>query len=981
MTSLEARLEAVLGDAYRLEREIAGGGMSRLFLATEASLERKVVIKVLPPDITSDVSAARFQRETLVAAQLQHPHILPVLSSGARNGLYYYVMPYVPGESLRHRLEREGKLSVHDAICILREVADALAYAHKNGVVHRDIKPANILLEDEHAVLCDFGIARALEGARGGETGGGDRLTGTGMSLGTIGYMAPEQLVGDRDVDARADVYALAVVGYEMLAGAPPFTGPTAQAVLGAHLTQSPPLIITIRPEVPVEISDAISRALAKTPDERLSASQFRAALDLPTTTSFPVASRAKKKRRLLVALGALFFVLATSGIAAYMYLRPSIDNNRLAVAPFDVRDADTTWREGLVDVLSRKLDGAGPISAVSATLSISRWSGRADRASALELGKRTGAGLVVFGSLHGYGRDSVTLSAAVLDVVDNRVLGGSEIERRGSKLEVDKLADSITVGLLREIGKTRSVGASRQTSLGANSFPALKAFLLGEQWYRRTAWDSALAYYERAIAEDSTFALAYRHAGLALSWQRSAADTLSRAYLLRAGRWNRGLSTRDSLLVTADSIRSSLVAFELDTAHLARTRRLFATLDSARRRYHDDPEVWFALGDAHFHFGGGPGVGFSDREMLAAFDSAIALDSAFAPAYIHAIELGFTLQGAEAGQEYARRYLNLEPTDADAEGILLIAAALDPDAVDGDAEAFIDTASTDALFTGWRTVRRWPDSAQTGVRLAQLNVEGRRTSGAWFAQPAWRRLLLSLQLAYRGRLGEALNLIGTNIGARESRLFAELAFLGGVPTETARAVFARLLRDEVIFPGGALPWWAERGDTASIKLLLRRSDSLLVADSTSVGRRDARYRSAASRAYLALARYDTVDAIARFAALPDTECLVCYLDRLVKARLFTTRGRNAEAYVLLAERLQILLSPSEILFALERARVAERLGDYENAAQAYARVVDAWAAADSGLAPSVAEAVAGLRRVTNDRSVRDKAVATRSQL
>src|SRR3989442_1433217 len=229
MVDLRARLQAALGDAYRIERELGCGGMSRVFLANEASLHRQVVVKVLPPEFASEVSEARFKQEIELSAQLQHPNILPVLTAGAKDDLLYYVMPFVSGESLRHRLTREGKLPVADAVRILYEIADALACAHAEGVIHRDVKPENILLLGTHAVLTDFGVARALADARSGS-----RLTDTGLALGTPGYMSPEQAAGERHVDARADVYALAVVGYEMLAGQPPFAGPRGQGVTRA---------------------------------------------------------------------------------------------------------------------------------------------------------------------------------------------------------------------------------------------------------------------------------------------------------------------------------------------------------------------------------------------------------------------------------------------------------------------------------------------------------------------------------------------------------------------------------------------------------------------------------------------------------------------------------------------------------------------------------------------------------------------------
>src|SRR5437870_11990387 len=272
VADLQARLQSVLGDAYTVERELGGGGMSRLFLATEASLHRQVVIKLLPPEFASAVSTTRFKQEIELAARLQHPNVLPVLTAGAKDDLLFYVMPFVSGESLRHRLTREGKLPVADAVRILYEIADALAYAHAEGVIHRDIKPENILLLGAHAALTDFGVARALAESRSG-----GRLTDTGLALGTPGHMSPEQAAGERHVDARADVYALAVVGYEMLAGFPPFAGPTAQALIAAHLTATPKPLADVRPEAPPEVASAIARALAKDPNARLrTAAEFR---------------------------------------------------------------------------------------------------------------------------------------------------------------------------------------------------------------------------------------------------------------------------------------------------------------------------------------------------------------------------------------------------------------------------------------------------------------------------------------------------------------------------------------------------------------------------------------------------------------------------------------------------------------------------------------------------------------------------------
>jgi len=270
LTDLKLQLERTLGSNYTIERELGGGGMSRVFLAEETALGRKVVIKVLPTDLAAGLNADRFRREIQLAAKLQHPHIVPLLAVGAKEGLLYYTMPFISGENLRARLVRLRELPIADATKILREVADALEYAHEQGVVHRDIKPENILLSGSHALVTDFGVSKALSSATG-ETRveGGSVLTSLGIALGTPTYMAPEQAAADPDVDYRADIYSLGVVGYELLAGRPPFTGMTPQATLSAQVTMNPDPVAQHRPNIPPALSATIMRCLEKHPSDR----------------------------------------------------------------------------------------------------------------------------------------------------------------------------------------------------------------------------------------------------------------------------------------------------------------------------------------------------------------------------------------------------------------------------------------------------------------------------------------------------------------------------------------------------------------------------------------------------------------------------------------------------------------------------------------------------------------------------------------
>jgi tetratricopeptide (TPR) repeat protein len=263
MRDVPDRLAAALAGRYTLERELGRGGMATVWLARDLKHDRPVALKVLRPELAQALGPERFLREVRITAGLNHPHILPLLDSGEADGVLYYVMPYVDGESLRDRLDREKQLPLEDALRIACEVADALNYAHSHDVVHRDVKPENILLESGHAVVADFGIARAVAVA------GGDRLTETGIAMGTPPYMSPEQAAGSRDLDGRSDLYSLGCVLYEMLAGRPPFLGPTAESLIHQHLAAEPPRITGIRPTVPAHVAGALERALAKTAADR----------------------------------------------------------------------------------------------------------------------------------------------------------------------------------------------------------------------------------------------------------------------------------------------------------------------------------------------------------------------------------------------------------------------------------------------------------------------------------------------------------------------------------------------------------------------------------------------------------------------------------------------------------------------------------------------------------------------------------------
>jgi serine/threonine protein kinase len=275
MSELRDQVQAALGAAYTVEHELGGGGMSRVFVAQDARLGRRIVLKILPPELAAGISLERFQREIRLATQLQHPNIVPVLASGEADGLPYYMMPFVEGESLRDRIRRVRQLPVDEAVRIACEVARVLDYAHGHDIVHRDIKPENVLLRDGQPVVADFGICRAIT-----QASDADPITLAGMAVGTPQYMSPEQAAGEREIDGRSDVYSLGCVLYEMLVGEPPFTGRTAQAVIAKRFAGTVPSIRVVRPAVPVDVERAVLRALALAPDDRFqTGAQFAEAL------------------------------------------------------------------------------------------------------------------------------------------------------------------------------------------------------------------------------------------------------------------------------------------------------------------------------------------------------------------------------------------------------------------------------------------------------------------------------------------------------------------------------------------------------------------------------------------------------------------------------------------------------------------------------------------------------------------------------
>ena len=652
---------------------------------------------------------------------------------------------------------------------------------------------------------------------------------------------------------------------------------------------------------------------------------------------------------------------------------RATLDPNLVAVAPFDVLDPRfELWHEGLVDYLSKSFDGAGPLRTVSPTVVLRRWHGPADPTSASELGRRTGAQLVLSGQVVGAGADSARVRVTVVDAATGNAL--AELERTDLATRLDRLAGSLAADVLRDMGRIGPEAHIRLPSLGTRSWPALKAFLRGEQLLRRFSLDSAIRAYQEAVADDGRFALALRRIGLVRGWRREGGGPLG----LEAGRFNRGLAPRDSLLIVADSLEAASDD-SLDSAYWSHRTRKFIVLEEASSRYPDDPEVWYELGEARFHLG--YVVGATAQQTIAAFTRAIALDAAFAPAYVHPVQLSLDENDTTAAQHYINGYIGLTADVPEGAAIRLVRELIDPiRAQSPQLQSVLDTASANVLFDAWRSVQRWPDANETAVRLLRM-LAGRRGGGI-AADTLWARYLLATELLYRGHLRAARAIVGASFSVP----FAELAVLGVIPPDSATRAFDSWLFDPGDRVTGADPpwvarcyrsflaarWWAGRQDTLPLLKLMRRGGSMAKSARSEVQLLDARADASLAAAALALARHDTAEALHRFLAFPDSLCASFYGSlspslaplHMQRFRLLAATGQEREAARVFDQQVTMPLTASSVVGTLERGRIAERLGDLPTAARDYEFVVAVWRNADPELQPYVREARVALQRL-----------------
>jgi eukaryotic-like serine/threonine-protein kinase len=529
VADLREQLQEALAGRYQLERELGRGGMATVYLAEDLKHDRKVALKVLYSELASTLGPERFQREIRTTARLQHPHILPVLDSGGDAGQLWYTMPYVEGESLQSRLRSECQLPVEDAVRIAGEVAEALSYAHRHGIVHRDVKPGNILLAEEHALVADFGIARALGGSD-------ERLTDTGIAVGTPAYISPEQAGGAPHLDPRTDVYSLGCVLYEMLAGEPPFTGPTAQAVIARRMSGEIPRVRVIRPSVPDALEQVIGKALAPVAADRFAnAAEFARALararvgsflpvpPVPGTGHPPDARQYLSHGAAVLVLGIAVISLAVAGSLWRSHRRTSApapgesSPKRLAVLPFDnIGDTSRAYfADGIAAEIRGKLAVLPSLTVIASTSSNEyRQTTKAPRDIARELGVQ----YLLLGHVEWDRQANGAARVRVSPELVEASTGATKWQQPFDAALTDVFQVQADIAARVAEALDVALGAGERQAIAQHptaNLAAYDAFLKGEAVFVGDVWDpatlrQAIKFYEEAVTLDSTFAPAW---------------------------------------------------------------------------------------------------------------------------------------------------------------------------------------------------------------------------------------------------------------------------------------------------------------------------------------------------------------------------------------------------------------------------------------------------------------------------------------
>ncbi len=916
---LKQALSAALADRYEIREEIGRGGMATVFLAHDLRHGSRVAIKVLHPELAGSMGAPRFIREIQITARLQHPNILPVLDSGEAAGTSYFVMPFVEGESLAQRLKRETRLSVSEAVRLAAEVADALAHAHQAGVIHRDIKPGNILLSHGHAIVADFGIARALD------LSVGERLTDSGLAVGTVTYMSPEQAGAD-EIDGRSDIYSLGCVLYEALSGTPPFTGPSAQAIMARSAIDPVPSLYTLRQSVPPALEAAITKALAKVPQDRFeSAAEFRdeiqrAALspsraDMAATVPVPVARR--RRPWWGIAAGA-----AAIGVASFLWFRmtsrQTLDPNRVMVFPL-VLPSDwsgaTTAGEDVATVIGSAMDGAGAL----------RW---VDAWPRLDTAERDNIRLLSVDQAMRIARDNRCAYA-----ITGRIVS------RGDSADVflelyDVAGDSILArppGTAALVGESWRGGMRSVTAILPKLIPtavpdvetawvnrppqAVAHFLEGEAAFRRVKLPEALAAFQAAVAADSTFGLAAMRGAQVATWNHrpGEAESLAQVALRQV------LTPRDRLFA-----QGFLAYLDGQADSAAANLRAALALDSSM------VVAWLQLGEVYMHRL--PAAGRTDAQAEDAFEHARALDSTAAALQFHLVELR-ARRGDQAGAGIMARQFQRSAADTQLANEVELVAACGPRGFVGVDLRKAAAERPLALLLSGKSLGASERTVHCGISAdsALLLIDTSATSAA-NGRRYYAFIGLVQGLLSRDRTEEATAAIEAYF-QRWGKGRAYYEVIGPVVPELADSAQAVFHKDSMelgptydALTDASEIWilavWAARSGQAG---LAAQFSAILAARAAASGLRKDSVLSESATAHAALAAGDSTGALARFDALISRPAPVEDLtwdigaplgvDRLVLGRLLIQRQDYAKAIGV----LDVLDSPLPAVFPLYR--------------------------------------------------------------
>jgi tRNA A-37 threonylcarbamoyl transferase component Bud32/tetratricopeptide (TPR) repeat protein/TolB-like protein len=799
----EDRLRAALADRYAIEGEIGRGGMATVYLAQDHKHDRQVAVKVLDPDLAQSLGPERFLREIKTAANLSHPHILPLFDSGETGGFLFYVMPFVKGESLRSRLDRERQLPVEDAVQITREIADALAYAHEEGVIHRDVKPANIMLEAGHAVLADFGVAHAVAQAKD------ERLTRTGTSLGTPAYMSPEQATAEEGLDGRSDQYALGCVLFEMLAGHPPFTGAQVEAVVRQHLTEQPPSVTQARPSVAEEVVKVINRALSKSPADRFKSTGEMAAA-LAFTTAPPQTKGPSGRAKALIYAATFVLGLATIAVIATMWpgASPTLEEDRVAVFPFENLTGDPAFDDlgqATAHVLTAGLDQTEEVRAIPTDAVVRGVQAYGEGADLAEVATSLQAGITVTGVMTLRG-DQLEIQAQLTTVAEQEIL--ESVEGSGPASDPMAAVEDVRGRVMSALAIALGEKEWSRIVTKPPAYEALRAYQRGAELFVTTGFADARPHLEEAFRLDPAFASPLLH--------------LTAGYG-NAGRW----AEADSVLALLEPHRHELGRYDALTLEYFLARNAGdnrSRLEAARAMSVVDP---YTAGYTHGNAAMFMGRPREALEALTRTDPDDPLWNTWVGYWSRLAQAHFALDQYEEELEAARRAKERFPRGRpplryEIQALVALGRVAEIGPLLDDIEALGSSLTHDTYMDIVGDLFRF-GHADLGEALAQRTLdwcldrdpEGFRGPSAAALMTTGRPeealpLVQSLvdespnSVGYRGFLGIVLAMVGDVDGAEaQERWLAELdrPFLLGLHSYWRAAVLAHLDRKEEAVP------------------------------------------------------------------------------------------------------------------------------------------------------------------------------------